>query len=68
MTDCEHKYVYVGIVFKIDNYPLPGSSAKEITYFDKYFCEKCLNIRHIELNDKSNTYNGIKYDAKPMTK
>lgn len=41
----EHKYIYQGTVHKLADYPMPGSSARERIYFDRYYCEKCLDIQ-----------------------
>jgi hypothetical protein len=39
---CEHRFVYQGVVYTHDQYPLPGTGARARTYHDVYFCEKCL--------------------------
>lgn len=54
--DCEHSFVFKGLVYSAASYPLPGSGAHQRIYEDAYYCNKCLlnihnNVRHI-----GNTY------------
>lgn len=56
MSECEHKYIYQGAVYRASHNLLPGSGARSRIYFDRYFCECCLNI--VDRNERhyGNTY------------
>ncbi len=64
---CEHKWVYKGVVFDNDDYPMPGTGAKRRHYYDEYFCEKCLQKKHTRLPTDCNTYNKVQFNAVPKS-
>ena len=57
--DCDHRWQFQGGVYSFDEYR-PGSSAQERVIEDRYFCEKCLEVRH-----RNKRYAGTSYD-KPI--
>lgn len=63
---CEHKFVYGGIKYKEETYPLPGTGARKRTYFDWYYCEKCLEKKFEELNFEDNSYGKVQFNASPL--
>ena len=57
MADCEHKFVYKGLIWANGEWPLPGSGAAKTYYGDAYFCEKCLEPRVEKMSNlDSNSY------------
>lgn len=64
MPEHEHDYVYRGVVFKVGD-QLPGSSAKRVTYYDAFFCRKCLHEDLKMLSRKATTYEPIAFGAVP---
>lgn len=60
---CEHKFVYGGIKYEIQNYKLAGSSAQPIFYFDWFYCEKCLENKYKKLAIETDTYSKILFNA-----
>ena len=65
---CEHNYTYKGVVYKTSDYPIPGSSARNTHYFDEFFCTKCLDFKHFQLEAVTTTYENIKFNATPKVK
>lgn len=66
-TEHEHKWIYKGIEYKIADYCLAGSGAKPVMYFEVFFCERCLAKKASELDERTDTYQKIKFDATPKT-
>lgn len=62
---CEHKFVYQGLFYRDGTHPLPGSSARERTYFDRYFCEKCLHTEEKDHRVVGNNYQKVLSGATP---
>jgi hypothetical protein len=44
---CEHNFSYAGLVYSFEKYSLPGSGAHGVIYEDRFFCQKCLELRDI---------------------
>lgn len=66
MTECEHKFVYGGIKYKIQQAPRGGT---QYVYFDWFFCEKCLEAKLQSLDKTSPAgYTGPLFDATPLQK
>lgn len=65
MAECEHDYKYSGVVYEVAEWPLPGSGAHAVSYYDHYFCRKCLDHRWEQLPTTSNTYEQIRFGARP---
>ena len=63
--DCEHKFVYGGVRYK-DEGQAPGSGAHIFSYWEYYFCEKCMKVQLFELPGRTNSYQPIMYDASPL--
>ena len=63
---CDHKWIYGGIKYEIESYPLPGTGAHSVAYFDWFFCEKDPeHSRYVALGHHSDTYEKIKFNATP---
>lgn len=45
MSECEHKFVHLGLQYEHGRNNRPGSSAKHRYYARVFFCEKCLEKR-----------------------
>ena len=43
MSECNHKWVYQSVVYTYGR-QLPGSSAHDRVYYDRYYCERCLAV------------------------
>lgn len=54
--DCDHKFVFKGLVYSVSSHPMPGSGAHERVYEDAYFCEKCLLSIHNNVRYIGNSY------------
>jgi hypothetical protein len=63
---CVHEYQYQGVKYKVDDYNLPGSSAKSRRYYDSYFCTKCCKLKLVELVETDTTGHNIKFNATPV--
>lgn len=63
--DCDHDFVFKGIVFHHSKDLLPGGGARERIYEDAYYCRKCLT--HIYHNDREigNSYCKVEFGAIP---
>lgn len=55
-ADCEHRWVFQGVVYWSADCPMPGSSAHERIYGDRFFCERCLEQKTINSRAEGNTY------------
>jgi hypothetical protein len=53
---CKHFYIYQGTVYWHKDYPLPGSGAHARIYGDKYYCQKCLDIKVIHEREIGDSY------------
>lgn len=62
---CEHNYQYRGAVYKLGPQDA-GSSTRLVLYYDCYYCSRCLAVQYKKLNDSHDSYQKIRYDAKPM--
>lgn len=61
-----HNYLYLGVRYMLSQYPLSGTGAHELSYYDYYFCPNCLK-KHIEkLKIVSNSYSKPLFDATPL--
>jgi len=65
--NCEHKFVYRGIVYENDPNPMSGTGARRRYYFEQFFCEKCLTKKdnRLPMQENDNTYYDVKYGATP---
>jgi len=61
---CQHKFIYQGVKYKIGE-KYGGSGARRVTYFDRHFCEKCLEKRDDSLNIEHDTYQAVRFNATP---
>lgn len=59
-----HQWVYRGVVYRTGR-QIGGSSAREISYYDCYFCKRCLGTRTRQLDVTHDSYQRIRFDAKP---
>ena len=55
-NNCEHKFIFKGLVYSNSTYSLPGSGAHARRYEDSYFCEKCLLNIHNNVREIGNSY------------
>lgn len=62
---CEHKFTYAGIKYELTNNRYPGSGAREVQYFDFFFCEKCLEKKYVKLDCVTTSYDKIQFGAAP---
>jgi hypothetical protein len=62
---CDHDYTYQGVVYVVGSYPLPGSGAKPVTYYESFFCRRCLDRRFVILPGEHNNYQPVLYGATP---
>jgi len=63
--NCEHKFIYGGVKYEIDHYPMSGTAAKCVRYCDWFYCEKCLEKRYEWKSEYSTTYERILFNATP---
>lgn len=63
---CEHKFVYGGVKYQVQEWMLPGSGAQPVYYFDWFYCEKCLERHYKRLPVESNTYQKTLFNASPV--
>ena len=69
-SECEeHKFTADGIRFFHADRSMPGTGARQRTYFRVYFCEKCLEVRakRIPRSRDDHSYTQVKYEASPAT-
>ena len=66
-TLCEHKYVEGRVKYRVHPGNLPGSGASAVSYYQFFFCEKCLDRKFELLPTRTNSYERIRFDAVPMT-
>ena len=67
MTDnCEHRFIYKGIVYHSTGTPMAGTGATPIRYYEEFFCEKCL-IKKRKFCGSGHTYENIRYNATPIS-
>ena len=64
-TSCEHKFVYGGVRYEVQDWNYSGSGAKPIYYFDWFYCEKCLGDKYNSLDVETDTYSRILFGATP---
>lgn len=64
---CEHEFRYQGVVYEIQDYKLPGSSAQPVFYYDLYYCRGCLKQEFKKLNLEGTTYGKLEYNARPKS-
>lgn len=60
----EHNYVYQGVVYAF-GIRLPGSGAKEVHYYDRYYCTGCVACQYQRLDFVGSSYDQIKFNATP---
>lgn len=54
-TVCEHKFVFLGLVYHYGS-QLPGSSARARIYKDRFYCERCLNYQDCNEREVGHTF------------
>jgi|GEM_PF-1890925 len=64
---CEHRFEYRGVVYRV-GHQLAGSGARHVSYYDCYFCSRCLETRIDKLDCESDTYTDLKFGATPAPK
>lgn len=62
---CDHSFTYQGLVYRISDQRLAGSSARPVIYGDRYFCQKCLEIRTLNEREIGNSYEKTIHGAVP---
>lgn len=55
-SECEHHWQFQGIVWSHAEYPTPGTGARDMVYEDRYFCDKCLEIKDKNKRIIGNSY------------
>lgn len=65
MSNCDHKYVYGGVKYKVDHSVL-SHGARPINYYDWFYCEKCLHNTYNLLVHATTTYSKPDFNATPM--
>ena len=53
---CEHNYQYKGLEWKESKHERAGTGARDVDYYDTYFCTKCLAKEHQYKGALTNTY------------
>lgn len=53
---CDHQYVFAGVVYSHADWTLPGSGACLRFYEDKFFCQRCLQTKYANRRDHGNSY------------
>lgn len=54
--NCEHDWRHQGLVYRLSEYNLPGSGARGVIYYDRYYCAKCLETKDRNSRDHGNSY------------
>lgn len=52
----EHQYAFAGVVWHL-GLRRPGSSAHDLVYEDKFFCQRCLDVQYRNERIHGNSYN-----------
>lgn len=52
----KHSFQFQGVFYRTGE-PLPGSSAREVIYLDRFFCSHCLEIRDQNHRVVGNSFN-----------
>lgn len=60
----EHHYEYSGVVYTLGG-KRPGSGAREVLYYDRYFCSACLDCVYHRLPTTSDSYGAVLFNATP---
>lgn len=60
----DHLWRFRGIVFRLGR-QLSGSDAREVSYHDCYFCERCLAMRTVPINFTHDSHQAVVFDATP---
>lgn len=60
----EHNYVYGGVVYVFGD-RLPGSGARQVRYYDRYYCAGCLDYQYQRLDFVGSSYDEIRFNATP---
>lgn len=59
MSDCEHKYVHMGLQYADGANKLPGSGAVRRYYAHVFFCERCLAKRADRVETEAHNYQKV---------
>lgn len=51
-----HLYAFAGLVW-VEGSARMGSSARDVVYEDKFFCQRCLDVQYRNARTFGNTYN-----------
>lgn len=65
---CNHKFVYGGVKYEVHDWKVAGSGAHEVSYYDWFYCEKCLENRYEDLGISATSYDKIMFNATPKKK
>lgn len=65
---CEHVFTYGGVKYEIDETPRAGTSARDVNYYDWFYCTRCAEPKLIRLKAKSNTYEPTRFNATPTAR
>lgn len=61
----EHNWQYVGVRYRL-GHRIAGSSAREVEYFDCYFCTRCRRREYTKLKLVHDSYQSVQHEATPM--
>jgi hypothetical protein len=62
---CDHKFVYAGIKYEVQDWKIPGGGSQPVWYFDWFYCEKCLENKYHRLAIERDTYEKTMFGASP---
>ncbi len=51
-----HEYRFAQLVYSFNEWPIPGSGARERYLEDKFTCSKCLHTRYANKRTNGNSY------------
>jgi hypothetical protein len=61
----EHEWVYGGLRYEVDPYPVAGTSARAVVYHDWFYCSTCLAQHYLNARRVGNTYEKLLEGALP---
>jgi len=67
-VSCEannHDFVPAGICYGLSDYPMPGSGAHTVRYYEKLVCRRCGDEKLFELNCTHDSYQQVRFGAVP---
>lgn len=54
--ECAHEYAHQGLVYRFSSRNRPGSGARDVQYWDAYFCARCLAMEYRNRRVHGNSY------------